>query len=526
MSTLQAGQPGDTITAAFTLTASADLDSRTISGTAVPYGPVGYTSWGPTVVEAGAVEMAPTVVMLADHDSAKPVGKLTAHEDTADGLQATFKIAATTRGDEILLEAAEGIRSGLSVGMQVHAYEIDTEAEVIRITRATLREVSSVVFPAFDDARVERVAAAETGTPAATPEENRSPVVDEDKIDAKIAEAIKAAQLTAAAPAAGEPEPGYIPARAQERFPYGQGVSASFVGDAFKAAYHGDVEAGRRNAIAADLMQAAAVRDDVAEIVPTAYRPELYVGQLATPRTVIDQFAKASIADATPFRIPKFVSSSGLIGTHTEGVNPVDGSVTVTDQVVTPIAMSGKYTGSRELFESASPALDPIVLGAIMEEYAIQSESYARTTFLAGATVGDLIVSNPTVSVRQRLTAFARGRRQSANAFCVGDDLFDVLVTEVDSTGRPMNPDYGPVNAAGQANGDMSLIVAGRAMPLAVDLDGLLIGVKSDAYTFESGIRTWRFEEVDGPANIALAAFGYLAAAVIRQSGLLKVALD
>ena len=42
--------------------------------------------------------------------------------------------------------------------------------------------------------------------------------------------------------------------------------------------------------------------------------------------------------------------------------------------------------------------------------------------------------------------------------------------------------------------------------------------------TFESGLRMWRWEEKSGPANIQIAAFGYIVCAVLRATGLLKFA--
>ncbi len=57
--------------------------------------------------------------MQLEHDRTRPIGKLM--DITADdaGIEATFKIAGTIAGDDSLLEAAEGLRDGFSVGVMV-----------------------------------------------------------------------------------------------------------------------------------------------------------------------------------------------------------------------------------------------------------------------------------------------------------------------------------------------------------------------------------------------------------------------
>ncbi len=52
---------------------------------------------------------------------------------TADdqGIEATFKVAATIAGDDSLLEAAEGLRDGFSVGVKINEWK--NEEGVLRI---------------------------------------------------------------------------------------------------------------------------------------------------------------------------------------------------------------------------------------------------------------------------------------------------------------------------------------------------------------------------------------------------------
>lgn len=506
---------GERLTASFHLTASADLEKRTISGLVVPYGAVGNTSWGPTVVKAGAITPADRVAYLIAHDSDRPVGRMIAHEDTTDGLYATFKIAATAAGDDALLEASEGVRDGLSIGMQVDKYEIDADTDVITITAGTWYETSQVTFPAFSQARVEKVAASEPDTPQ-TPEAD--PAADTHK------EPTVEDNVSASAPVT---TPDVPPMRAQvrEAFPYRPTVNASFFKDMMHA--RDDEDAAARFSKAQAMLTAAQVSSDVAEMIPTLYKPNQYVGQLSTPRVIGDAFGAFNLDGPNPFRLPKFGSAANLISDHVEGTNPADGTLAFDEQLVTPVAKSGQYTASREMIEGANPALDAIIMRAIANEYALDSEAYWRTLILAGATVGTVVdISNgATMDVRSRMIDFNASRGRGADLFFAGSDLFTALATEKDGANRPMNPEMGATNASGSTSSKvLAITVSGMSTPLVPVLTGGLLAVQEDVALYESGLRTWRWEEVDGPANIKFAAFGYIAGAVLRAAGVIKFA--
>lgn len=359
------------------------------------------------------------------------------------------------------------------------------------------------------------------GVTATTPK--GKPIMDEDEVKALVAAAIAEANSD---PAGGTPPPAYIPAATvQDPFPYRPGVNASFFRDMLNEKK--DPEAAARFQQATTMITAAQDSTDVAEVIPEIYRPDLYVDQLSNGRAVIDSFTKLSIDGPNVFRIPKFETAADLISTHVEGTNPTAGTIAFDEQLVTPIAKSGSYVASREMIEGSNPAVDAIIMNAIKEEYALDTEAYAITTFLAGATAGTVvdISDGATMQVRARMITFAVNRKRGANVFLAGETLFTALANQVDGAGRPLNPEYGATNAAGvMGEGLESLKVSGKVTPLVPVLTGGLLGYKQDAITFESGLRLWRWEEKSGPANIEFAAFGYIACAVIRAAGLLKFA--
>ena len=82
-----------------------------------------------------------------------------AWNETADGIDATFKIANTMAGEDALVEASDGLRDGFSVGVSVDAWA--NKKGVMEITAAKIMEISLVTDPAINSARVSGVAASE-----------------------------------------------------------------------------------------------------------------------------------------------------------------------------------------------------------------------------------------------------------------------------------------------------------------------------------------------------------------------------
>ena len=137
---------------------AADSDKGVIVGKVVPYGVYGNTSLGPVAFQAGAFATPPeTVKLLLEHDGRRPIGRATSFVDGPDHMTGTFRLSRTTAGRDALIEAAEGLRDGLSVGANIIDFE-DTDQGYV-VTAAELVEVSLVATPAFSQAGVDKVAA-------------------------------------------------------------------------------------------------------------------------------------------------------------------------------------------------------------------------------------------------------------------------------------------------------------------------------------------------------------------------------
>jgi len=117
------------------------------------------------------------IVILAHHYSDTPIGKVERFRDTAEALEMDFLVNPNTQaGWDVVTNAEHAIISGLSVGFDILDTEIVRVGEgpraydVEKVTRAKLREVSVVVFPAIDGARVKQGDAAPTEAAAQYPQ--------------------------------------------------------------------------------------------------------------------------------------------------------------------------------------------------------------------------------------------------------------------------------------------------------------------------------------------------------------------
>jgi phage head maturation protease len=288
------------------------------------------------------------------------------------------------------------------------------------------------------------------------------------------------------------------------------------------------------------------------QVIPPGYRPDLYVGDLFRDRPFIEAATRATIPNAAPFSVPVFSSVSGASADHVEGTNPSDGSLTFTTRTVTPQAISGRIVLTRELVDSSNPTIDNIALQEMRESYARQTEAKVYTllngTSGAGGTITTGFVPSGSQAatfastggtpyaavalvngIRQQMALYPFRRFSAPTAVLMGPNATTTLATANDSTGRPIFPSVGPVNAVGSTGGSVTTAwnVEGFAFQPAWSITGTAAGDtqififnRSDVYVFESPLLTFRFEEKQGPANIELNIFGYFGTHLLRPVGL------
>jgi len=186
------------ITMPVTLTAS-DAESRIIAGRIVQWDAVGNTSAGQTKFLENSIKLGKNTKLVLEHQITKPIGKLVEWSQDASGITASFKIAKTTAGNDALEEAATGLRSDFSVGVQVDAWTNDEG--VMAISDSQLVEVSLVTSGAIPGSVVEKVAATDTPEISEETQENTTQSIEGEQVsdttvpEASAAETVEAAKV-------------------------------------------------------------------------------------------------------------------------------------------------------------------------------------------------------------------------------------------------------------------------------------------------------------------------------------------
>jgi HK97 family phage major capsid protein len=288
---------------------------------------------------------------------------------------------------------------------------------------------------------------------------------------------------------------------------------------------------------------AATTNVDTDSVIPPGYRPDLFVNELMQSRPIVAQASRGTITDATPFVVPRFVSSTGLTADHTEGTNPSNGTIVLDSITVSPGAVSGMFELTREIVDAANPAIDAIALAAMRESYNQQTEVKAHaalngaalaantediTTAVLGGTDGEAIGL-----LRGLLADYPFHRFAAPTGAVMSQAMTRHLATAVDPDGRPLLPSVGASNTSGVGNAvsqgwfvDGLPFVPAWAMTETEDDHVAIVTNRADWWAWESPLLTFRFEEKSGPAKIELALFAYFATAVLRPAGFSALVLN
>lgn len=570
----------------------ADSTRRVISGMAVPWNVVAKSGGFKWAFAPGSLHWSDIgrVKLDRNHVYATEFGRATTLTNAEAGLLASFKVARGASGDDALGLAEDGVYDGLSIFINFEGegdgWIPHPDDDTVRyVQSATLRKVALTAMPAFDDARVQHVAATQNGVqPMTAPVTNpaTAPVTQPNPQPAgpPPAPAAQFAAFDAAAFTAGLTEAmktafadliANIPAPQRQTVPAGRvqsvrepmvyqmnGASGpSFVRDAWKSRTEGDPEARARlmkfeaqtNELLRDSMadpSFAVTTGNASAVIPPGYRPELYVSQLLKGRPLTNAISRGTIGDATPFTVPRFVSSSGATADHVEGVNPSEGSLTVEPVVISPGGISGLYKITREMADSANPAIDAIATQAMSEDYSQRSEGKVYAVLNGTDGVGGTITSGFVPSGAQVTTTSGQGDelgqgvrtaigiydfRRFANIDWgyLSQEGVSQFSSAVDTTGRPLFPWIAPQNPAGTADRGgyfIDGVTLGKAWSMSGNAAGdadVIMGAKPDVWCWESPVLTFRFEERSGPAFVELALFGYFAVQILRPVGLVGI---
>lgn len=223
---------------------------------------------------------------------------------------------------------------------------------------------------------------------------------------------------------------------------------------------------------------------DVNELSPNVQRPDMFVDQRDYRTPIMDAIGRGNLpGGATPFTFPKFASASGLVGNHTEGTEPASGTYVTTDQTITPSAMSGKASLTREVWtRPGNPATASLVYNQMVRGYREGLEA-AAATFLNTLTAATDITlgvgtTNGTLAANWEgaLADLQFIRGYDFTLFVIEQRLYRAFAGAKDADGRALYPILGPSNANGTS----------RARFQTLDLAGVE-GIPSWALTASAG---------------------------------------
>ena len=503
------------ITMPYAITA-ADTESRIIAGRIVSWNAEGSTSAGRTMFKEDSITMAKNIKLVLQHDVTRPLGKMISFEADAEGITAEFKIAKTTAGNDALEEAATGLRSDFSVGVDVA--EWDNEDGVMAISASNLIEVSLVTDGAIPGAEVAKVAAEDTEISEPTQEEIPSTTEGEQVSDTTVPEV---------APAAETVEAARVEVKAATA-PYISTTVRNPIVD--KASYlEHSVRASLGNETSKMYVAAAADVTDNAGLVPTRQLTEVINGISNADRPTIDSISRGALPDAgMSFEIPK-ITVAPTVAIATEGGTPSDTDQNAAFVTVNVQKFIGQQTFSLELLDRSSPAFFAELVRQMEYAYAKATDERVATvlatngtdggnrTLTTGALAADF-VADAAVSIYTNTLGFAQN-------IVVSPEQWGVLMGLVDSSNRPIfQQTINPQNAGGDLS---ATAIRGNVLGLNLRVsrslsgvgDNSMIIVNPDAYTWYESPRLSLQTNLISTGQVQVGYYGYGAIATKLGAG-------
>lgn len=468
----------------------ADAAKRTVTGTLLPFGAVGRNAQGKWRFSPGSVDWNRSAIsrvkLNRDHERTALLGAAIDLRESEEGIVSAFKVARGAAGDQALSEAEDMVLDGLSAEVDILDFAPDPEDDTVNlVSRARLTGAALTASPAFDDARLTSVAASRHsgGTTVGTkPEADQATTSAEaegtpqeftrEQVDAIVSAALaRGAESTDTAAEINPRRGSTTLERVREPLAYRFDRRGNFAPgehvfstDLLKMSRANDddgsgTDAGRR---VMDLLQAAfagVVTTDVNELNPTVNVPGMYVDQRDYRYPLWDIVRKGAPPNGVqPFGFPKFSSSSGLVGNHTEGTEPTAGTFVTTSQTITPTPISGKGTLTREVWDmGGNPAVSTLIFNQMVRGYneGLETATAAFIATLTAATDIAITAGAADDTLANAWDAALAGlqfiRGYDFSAFAVESTLYGKFVAAVDSTGRKLFPIIAPQNANGTA---------------------------------------------------------------------------
>jgi len=526
-------------------------ERRMISGKIAPYGEIGYTSAGKVVFAEGSITAPETskVKLLMAHDNSAVVGRMQSMTSAKDGLYASFKVSASSRGSDAILLAQEQLMDGLSVGVEVTASK--PQKDYLLVTAATLREVSLVESAAFASAAVQKIAAAAGNMPveAATTKVTTTHIVTtetetETETEPESEAAVTTAPDSNAPEAVDATEQAAPTVEAARKIILPSALNSQRVRTPITSmgAYtEHKIKAALGNEESKLFVTAA---DDDFSTNP-AFSPTQYLSEFPTNTRFgtpsIDACSRGVLpASGMTINVPSLVTSAGgksgvapVVTVEAEG-GAVANTGMVTEYLTGTISKySGMNTLSIELLERSDPNFYAELTAQLQNAYLKTLDTTVNAALITAGTVATTAQAATSAGIIGYASEAARLVYEAtgyyAQNYIANGSQWQLLMGASDTTGRPIYSASQPMNAGGLTQpGSIRGNVLG--LDLYVDknfaatttVDDSAIILAPEAFTVYQSPTAYMSVNVVSNLQVQVAIYGYMATIAKMPKGIIR----
>lgn len=442
-----------------TLDAAAGEDSpRTITGVAVPWDTPAVVSGGQKVqFSKGAFDVnQKSPKLLEGHDMNQLRGVVTELVEAEDGLMFSAKFAKTRAADEAIALIQAGAYDSVSIGAIPTKFKY--KGDTMMVSAAQILEISLVSHPAYADAVITEIAASQ-------PEEEEA--VEPQPIDIPEEETMSEQTPTVEASAEIVPTaPIFATAKREAVLPTAAEyiVAAMNGGDQWR-----DMNAALR-AAAPDV-----TTTDTPGVLPIPIVQPVY-NNFRGIRPVVDACGvKAMPGGGKVFIRPEVTTHTSMAAQSAENASLQSGTFVVSSNQVTKGTYGGFVNLSMQDIDMVSdPAIISLILDDMARIYANTTDDVAADALLAGVTQS-AVLTDPTSPAEwvsdiydAASTILTNSNGNLPDTLFLSPNMYAYLGKLVDTAGRPLFPEIGPMNALGTASASS---FAGMAFGLRVCVD-------------------------------------------------------
>ena len=502
-----------------TIDASAGDDKpATVTGIAVPWAPTtAVVSNGTRVAFArGAFDVnQKPAKLLENHDTGQLRGVVNSLADMDEGLGFTATFARTNASADAIELVKAGAYDAVSVGAEPIESYYDKELKATVVTKAHLAEISLVAMPAFTDARITEIAAASPEEETASPEEEPNPTQDSEEENMEVQpNTVEAAVATTPIYATAVKREAKLPTAVEYL------AAAIAGGDAWHRM--------------SDAIKAAApdvVTTDTPGVLPQPILGPVY-NNFRGLRPVVDAIGpKAMPGGGKVFIRPEVTTHTSMAVQSAENAALQSGTFVISSNQVTKGAYGGYVTISEQDLDWTDPAVLSLILDDMARIYANTTDDVAADALLAGCSQSATL-TDPTSAAEwvsdiydAASTILTNSNGNLPTHLFLSPNMFGYLGKLVDTAGRPLFPQVGPMNAFGSMSPGSTDAVA-FGLRVVVDrnfaADTVIVG---DASGFEIFEQQKGAISIDNPSTISrtIAWRGYFATLMIDATKFVKL---